>query len=233
MVIKKLGKNFIDRFQGHPELIAAVPDLHGYFETAKTAIKVIETLGIQGVFLGDYTDRGPSSRETIRALREAQARNGKWRFLLGNHEAMLLSAVRTGLEAMPQKNSAFQEYGGKLPDEDVRFLNSLRPFYKSRHLTFCHAGVPNPRLPIERHNIDDLIWRQTHKEFKGKAVVGHTIVEEVRETNNCVFLETGLWSDGVLSLGILTDSPNVEKRLIAIVRISAAGEILGGNCIDE
>ena len=203
-----------------------MPDLHGYPLAARAAAEVIEALGLRAVFLGDYSDRGPSSRETIRVLREAKAENPGWQFLMGNHEAMLLNAIRTGREVMPQENSAYEEYERKLPEEDVQFLLSLRPFYKSRFLTFVHAGVPNPQRPVEKHSIDELLWQRTHKDFGGKAVVGHTIVEEPRETHNCIEVETGLWSSGILSIGLVSDAPGVKRRLRAVIRISCEGDVL-------
>ena len=75
------------------------------------------------VFLGDYLDRGPDGAGVIRFVQELQVRaaqaGGEVSALLGNHEVMLLAAVRF-LAGDPADQLGFYEYwagnGGQATD---------------------------------------------------------------------------------------------------------------------
>src|SRR5215467_6801255 len=59
------------------------------------------------VFVGDYIDRGPDSRGVIELLMTAQReRPDQVICLRGNHEAMMLAAVRTGDDVLWLLNGA-------------------------------------------------------------------------------------------------------------------------------
>jgi serine/threonine protein phosphatase 1 len=226
---------FVARERDRAKLIAAVGDLHAYPLAAQTAVEVIETLGLQGVFLGDYLDRGPSSRKTIRTLRKAKARHCTWRFLLGNHEHAFLRSIVAGRDFLQQPGSAFEEYGGVVPAADHGFLQSLLPYFQSENLLFVHGGIGRDvHLPVEQQEIETLIWSYgTASGWSGRTVVcGHRLVDQPEETHNCVSLETGVWRDGgVLSVGLVSDAPNVERRLRGVVTISADGDVLNAKVI--
>src|SRR5262245_16521810 len=61
------------------------------------------------VFIGDYIDRGPDTRAVIGFLMALQRQKGEDLIALrGNHEAMMLKAVRTGDDALWLLNGAAQ-----------------------------------------------------------------------------------------------------------------------------
>ena len=73
-------------------MIVAIGDIHGCFDPLKALIRTIESYrskveDIEYIFIGDYIDRGPSTREVLDFLIDL---NVKRTFLMGNHEHMLL-----------------------------------------------------------------------------------------------------------------------------------------------
>jgi len=101
----------------------------------------------QLVFLGDYIDRGPASRQVIETLLEVR---GCWStvFLRGNHEVMILDARDDTL-----KDNLWQSYGGletlfsydlnyrqdwvsKIPDSHWEFLERTNRLFRNRHTHF-------------------------------------------------------------------------------------------------
>ncbi len=67
--------------------IVFVGDTHGDWEASQKVIKEYLEPGNKIVFLGDYVDRGPCSKENIDFLLETKAKNPDQVYLLqGNHE---------------------------------------------------------------------------------------------------------------------------------------------------
>lgn len=65
----------------------AIGDIHGQYGMLMTALDRIERDGGgRVVFLGDYVDRGPASREVIEALAQGLAEGQDWICLKGNHD---------------------------------------------------------------------------------------------------------------------------------------------------
>lgn len=73
-------------------MIVAIGDIHGCFDPLKALIRTIESYrseveDIEYIFIGDYIDRGPSTKEVLDFLMDLKA---KKTLLMGNHEHMLL-----------------------------------------------------------------------------------------------------------------------------------------------
>ena len=67
--------------------VVFVGDTHGDFEVSQKIIKDYLKEGNKIVFLGDYVDRGPQSRENLDFLLEVKVKNPNQVYLLqGNHE---------------------------------------------------------------------------------------------------------------------------------------------------
>ncbi|MDN5360709.1 MAG: serine/threonine protein phosphatase 1 [Thermotogaceae bacterium] len=103
-------------------MIVAIGDIHGCFDPLKALIRTIEGYrseveGIEYIFIGDYIDRGPSTKEVLDFLIDF---NAKKTFLMGNHEHMLLAYYKGSKhyqsvgEAWLQKNN-----GGLLTLQDL------------------------------------------------------------------------------------------------------------------
>jgi serine/threonine protein phosphatase 1 len=74
--------------------LLAVGDIHGHREKLSRLLELVAPTGQdQVVFLGDYIDRGPQSREVIEELLAFRQRFPQTVFLRGNHEQILLDAL--------------------------------------------------------------------------------------------------------------------------------------------
>jgi len=71
--------------------IYAIGDIHGELDMLRDAIWKIERDGgadAEVVFVGDYVDRGPQSRDVIDYLIDGLAKGKNWKCLVGNHDRM-------------------------------------------------------------------------------------------------------------------------------------------------
>ena len=81
--------------------IYAVGDIHGYISELEHALALIDADGrpdARVVFVGDYTDRGPHSRDVVEALRAGMAAGRNWVAIRGNHDRMFCNFVTQGTE---------------------------------------------------------------------------------------------------------------------------------------
>lgn len=182
------------------------------------------------VFLGDYIDRGPHSRQVIDLL-IAWRRRHEMLFLKGNHEdfaleflsdptklsewkqvggmSTLLSygvkiAGRTNAEAEEQAAIAFRR---ALPESHLRFLGSLVLSFNCGDYFFSHAGA-RPGIPLRDQHQQDLLWIRDdfllYEEDFGKVVVhGHTPVMTPDIRPNRINIDTGAYATGRLTCLVL------------------------------
>jgi serine/threonine protein phosphatase 1 len=75
------------------KLLYAIGDIHGCYEQMLSAVARIKAHAdgrpFRAVFLGDYVDRGPQSRQVVAlvaALCDGRGDGGTWQALKGNHE---------------------------------------------------------------------------------------------------------------------------------------------------
>lgn len=188
------------------------------------------------VFIGDIVDRGPSSREALYRLREAQDRMPEIVTILGNHEEMLLRALKGdefslrgwmqvggaetvrsfGLEPLGEDDDAvpwLEELQRAIPTELVDWISDWPLTARSGDYFFCHAGI-RPGIPLKRQVRRDLLW--SRDEFLNDArdhgaviVHGHTICENIELMSNRIGVDTGAYRSGRLS-AVCLDGESVE-----------------------
>jgi len=181
------------------------------------------------VHLGDYVDRGPSSRQVIERLRGLEIGNAAIRCLKGNHEAELLGF----LEDPEYWAAHWIRYGGgatlrsygvdpagyegqfhpylrmrwslvdRIPPEDLDFLYALPLSFETGDYFFCHAGV-RPGKPLDEQVEDDLTWIReaflTSTMDFGKVVIhGHTPQKAPDVRRNRINIDTTAFASGVLT----------------------------------
>lgn len=182
------------------------------------------------VFLGDYIDRGPYSRDVIDLL---ISRRKQWPTvcLKGNHEALALrvlqdsSMLQTWLEL--GGGGTMTSYGLTPPmsedSGDARvFLHALRTAIPEHHRRFLsslplsltcgdfflsHAGA-RPGIPLGMQRQRDLLWIRDeflrYTGYLGKVVVhGHTPVEGPEVLSNRINIDTGAYATGRLTCLVL------------------------------
>jgi serine/threonine protein phosphatase 1 len=201
MEIKKRGKIF------------AIGDIHGCYDKLRSLIERLpydpqrDTI----VFLGDYIDRGPHSKEVITYLCQLKRQVKKCIMLIGNHEYLMLEYHRTGDPALLPFlrhlgiDSTLQSYGANspqslqemhfLPEEHRQLLHSLLPYWETEDYIFVHAGVA-PEIPLEQQDLSSLC--ETRSTFLleehdyGKLVIfGHTPFDMPFVTPTRIGIDTG------------------------------------------
>ncbi|WP_302478297.1 metallophosphoesterase family protein [Ruegeria arenilitoris] len=173
-----------------PNPVYAIGDIHGQLEMLQEALVRIEQDGgadARIVFLGDYTDRGPQSREVIDLLLRGQADGRNWIFLRGNHDQMCSMFMEKyprndarllvgyhwlhprigGIETLKsygvdvaEGDRIYQVHSqarNAVPKAHLEFLAGLKTFHQEDGVLFVHAGI-RPGIALDQQDPDDLIW---------------------------------------------------------------------------
>lgn len=222
-----------------PDLrIYAVGDIHGRLDLLDELLSRIDadiaarpTRRPIYVFLGDYIDRGTSSRGTIdRLIDHSQTRECV--FLKGNHELIALKCLSDrslfdqwmrlgGVETLMSYGVVAPPPGGKpivelqaafhhaLPQAHLRFFRDLQPSFACGDFFFAHAGV-RPGVELSRQIENDLLWIRdeflSSDEDFGKIVIhGHTPTLEVEVEPNRINIDTGAFATGRLTCLVIED----------------------------
>ena len=148
----------------------AIGDIHGDVVALQTVLMRLPPLDAEDtiVFLGDYLDRGPRSKQVIETVREVQAKApAKVVALRGNHEDGWLRVIDGGWPefVMPPSNgclAALRSFAGlpyhegDLPTEHeldalrsgsffpadvVAWMRALPHFHEDDHAIYVHAGL--------------------------------------------------------------------------------------------
>lgn len=214
--------------------IYAVGDVHGCADLLRRVFAAIDLhLSRAGparalhVFLGDYIDRGPDSRETIDLLID-RGRRHESIFLKGNHEAFLAEVMQDaarldawkefgGIQTLmsygitpslkpdsDEGNRLVQELLNRIPFQHRQFFRGLRSSFVCGDFFFVHAGV-RPGVPLRRQREEDLLWirdefLQSEADFGKFIVHGHTPVPTPDVRRNRINIDTGAYATGILTL---------------------------------
>lgn len=184
------------------------------------------------IFLGDYVDRGPATRQVLDRL-IARARSYEILMLRGNHEELFLSfyedpsvlgswrqygalqtltsyGLRPPLNPTPEEQRQLSEqFARAVPPEHRALLQGLPSFFNCGDYYFVHAGV-RPGVALKDQKDEDLLWiRQDFLLYEGtleKFIVhGHTPVKEPEVHPNRINLDTGAYATGRLTCLVLED----------------------------
>ncbi len=187
--------------------IYAVGDIHGCLEPLQRLMeKIAPRPEDTVVFVGDYIDRGPRSREVVDYLLRLPYRCV---FLMGNHERMLLSFLDGEDEDVFLENGGqetIKSYDGdplNIPASHLAFFQNLRTMYETPDFLFVHAGI-RPMVPLAEQSLHDLIWiRHEFIKFAGRypkpVVFGHTPLRQLLMAEDRIGIDTGCVYGGKLS----------------------------------
>jgi serine/threonine protein phosphatase 1 len=234
-----------DCYDVHPmmtDLTYAVADLHGRFDLLDAALGAIERHAPPGgrrtvVFLGDYVDRGPGSRQILDRLMTGPSPGWRWICLKGNHEDIMWQSCRTlphcGWWLQNGGGQTLISYGQKpgdradvkvVPDSHLDWIAALPLMHVDRHRVFVHAGV-HPNFPLDEQDPERLIWKLYHAgDPRGHGdrhvVHGHEQFEDgpIRLSGR-TDLDTFAWYTGRLVVGVFDDAvPDGPTDLIEVRR---------------
>ena len=202
----------------------AIGDIHGCVDELAAMMEAIAPRpGDTVVFVGDYIDRGPCSREVIDYLLNLRQGAAELVFLKGNHEDMLLSFLgfpghygesfvfNGGAQTLasyglrePAHSPAPHSIDGLLPAGHLDFIQSLRDLYLRPPYLFVHAGVV-PSVPLDEQNVEDLLWIRNEfifypHQLGATVIFGHTPMRTVMtDLPYKIGIDTGLVYGGKLS----------------------------------
>jgi serine/threonine protein phosphatase 1 len=215
--------------------IYAIGDLHGRFDLLEAmADKIRDDLralppagSAIEVFIGDYIDRGPQSREVVEWLIETRPLGNERICLLGNHEDMLLEALADpsglanwlyngggatlasyGVTELPSSPLAMHAACvAAIPPRHRAFFAALPRTVEFGSYFFVHAGV-DPSRPLGEQDPHDLVWIRepflySSVDFGRIVVHGHTPVVEPDIRTNRINIDTGAVFTGHLTCLVL------------------------------
>jgi serine/threonine protein phosphatase 1 len=202
-------------------LTYVVPDIHGRADLLRDAFGGITEHAADRirtiVALGDYVDKGPDSRAVIDFLRAASLRESRLILLKGNHDAMMVAALREPSE-MPQwlargGDAVLESYGGDpsdVPSSDIEWLDRLALMHIDRFRIYVHAGLDTD-VPLDQQTEKTLLWKRYPEGFGlgygGRHVVhGHdSFSDGPKLYEGRSNLDTRAWRTGRLVIAIFDD----------------------------
>lgn len=219
--------------------IYAIGDVHGRLDLLETLSEMIaRDLSASPVpsavemFLGDYVDRGPHSRQVIEWLIDAPPIGTERICLMGNHETLLLGALSdteqmttwlyngadttlASYRAVPDlgpagvAESARAAFAAALPQAHRTFLEALPRFHVAGDYLFVHAGL-RPGRPLAEQRPEDLVWirepfLRSDADHGYVVIHGHTPVAEPEIRRNRIDIDTGAVFSGHLTCLVLED----------------------------
>ena len=213
--------------------VYAIGDIHGRADLLQTLLVKVDadrkSRPIERtvtIFLGDYIDRGPCSKDVLDILLDYQARF-ETVFLKGNHEKIAIDFLQNpsvletwrsvgGIETLlsyglkprfsssaDERSKLSREFALNLPAEHLNFLRSLQLYFQCGEFLFVHAGI-RPKVRLRDQEEKDLLWirdafLEYDKPFELFVVHGHTPVHAPDMQSNRLNIDTGAFATGCLT----------------------------------
>jgi serine/threonine protein phosphatase 1 len=146
-----------------------IGDIHGGLRALEDVIsQVSPEASDHFIFLGDYVDGWSQASETVEYLIEF-AGNNRALFLRGNHDDLLLSWLKDGLENPLWLNSggaiskkSYEGIGMKTRTRHIEFLDQLKDYHlDEQSRLFLHAGFTNLRGVQHEYFSKNFYWDRT------------------------------------------------------------------------
>lgn len=180
-----------------------IPDIHGCAKTLKALIEDLIKPSKHDwlYFLGDYIDRGPSSKEVVDYLMHLQREDYNLRLLLGNHEDYLIRSYEDelnlksflGIKQNNRKKKEWLFHGGKqtmesfkvsdlaqFPVEYIEWMKHLEYYIELDKYILVHAGL-NFKIDNPFTDKESMLWIRefqvdSKKISKKRVIHGHVPV---------------------------------------------------------
>lgn len=213
----------------------AIGDIHGCAKTLKALLNTLDKAygGARTyVFLGDYVDRGPESKQVIDQLIEF-SQHRPCEFIRGNHDQMLLNyyadknhnsySIFEGRETLESYRRACKD--GNIPFAHLRFLINTRFFLETDLWVFVHGGLPPTKTIRQALNDESqhpsFLWMREHLEYEDNewektVVFGHTPMPAPLVRKRMIGIDTGcVYPDmGKLTAVLLPEVEFIQKQRI-------------------
>lgn len=177
----------------------AIGDIHGDIQALESLIECLDPQkNDQLIFLGDYIDNGPASREVIDFLIKLEQEHDCI-FIRGNHEDACLFALSESEESddcykaivtrwldKGGGTKMLESYGAltvdelveRMPKSHVDFLERTQNIHENENHIFVHASY-DPKRPPEEQGVKTLRMvfmsnAEPSKNFNKEIVCGHS-----------------------------------------------------------
>ena len=179
------------------------------------------------MFLGDYVDRGPSSREVVEYLIALERPGWEIVSLRGNHEHFFLEFLQNSevyriwrefgggetlrsygvrppsFDDLEEFSREREKFATNVPASHLRFLKALPLSFTAGDYLFAHAGV-RPGIALERQSPEDLMWIRdefllSDRVLEKIIVHGHTPGERPVVRPNRICVDTGAYATDCLT----------------------------------
>jgi serine/threonine protein phosphatase 1 len=222
-------------------LTYAIPDIHGRIDLLESAIdKILKHSAEERstiVTLGDYVDRGPTSRQVIERLMGWRPDRLTVVNLKGNHEAMMWETCNNLAELSwwieNGGDQTLASYGGQssqggfdpriVPRAHLDWISNLSLMHVDQHRVFVHAAV-DPKIPLDQQNEQTLLWKRYPEGFglghgHRHVVHGHHANPKAPIiTNGKTNLDALAWKTGRLVIGVFEDDrPGGASEFLEVV----------------
>lgn len=198
----------------------AIGDIHGYLTPLKILYFKIKKDILKYpnenhtiIFLGDYIDRGPESKQVLDFIMSLKnTADLEYIFLKGNHEQMLIDSFH-GLSdqvlSMWLCNGAVQTLDSFGIDYDryhiqesavlkpyVDFLEKTKLYFETDNYIFCHSGFISldKRSPLENQE-DNILWGRPKDDryinYDKLVIHGHTPINKPNYNFNKINVDIG------------------------------------------
>ena len=213
-----------------------IGDIHGCYKSLRRLVE--EIIGVTKYdklyFVGDYIDRGPSSKQVLDYLIELKDTGYQVYALKGNHEEMLINAYLDQssnnfmLWMMNGADATFKSYGieshtllgesslNELPERHLSFLRKMPYYYELDDYIIVHAGI-NFAVSNPFEDFTSMVWcRDCENDLSAsggrKIIHGHTPVP-------LEFIQSSLQSENPTDINL--DAGCVYKEMVGLGNLVA------------
>jgi serine/threonine protein phosphatase 1 len=214
--------------------IIAVGDIHARFDLLELLLDKLRDTQAIVIFLGDMVDRGGQDVQVLSKIKELEENPGTEGLgnvfvLMGNHESMLVDAVRgnpTDFFAWTRNGGNFEQFDEFEPYLD--WIDQLPIYMTVGDTMFIHAGIfpgQDPAESINSGQTESLLWmRSPFLEFGPKfeewaphlkrVIFGHTPEgPEPYEVPQGICIDTGAFATNVLTAFNATTNNYFQVKL--------------------
>jgi serine/threonine protein phosphatase 1 len=200
-----------------------IGDIHGCHASLTNLLHQVFHRADTLVFLGDYVDRGPHSKEVVDTILSLGTSHPRVIPLMGNHDFLFLQYLTGGdsdlfLQVGGRQTLASyglsplatpEERARRVPSAHLAFLRSLPLFWEDQHALYVHAGL-QPGLHLSQQTAQWCLWAResflsSTYDYGKPVVFGHTVFPQPHLAADKIGIDTGAVYGGRLTAILLPD----------------------------
>lgn len=206
-----------------------IGDIHGCHSSLVQLLELVGHRADTFVFLGDYVDRGPHSKEVVATILTLAHTFPRVVTLMGNHDFLFLRYLAGedsslflqvgGLQTLESYNLSVamspEERLRHVPPSHLAFFRNLPLWWEDRHAFYVHAGL-QPHRHLSQQTAQWCLWAResflmTAHDFGKPVIFGHTVFPEPYLAADKIGIDTGAVYGGRLTALLLP-----EKEVISV-----------------